>query len=60
MVALKNEFSSILSKSTNVETSLFKTDKVFIILTLIKIGLSLIREQILTYSVIPFFDDVFA
>ena len=42
----KNEFSSILSKSTNVKTSISKTDQVFMILALIKLGLEFdsIRE----------------
>ena len=49
---LKNEFSSILSKS-NTETSQSKIDQVFMILTLINLELEFenIQEQILTGSV---------
>ena len=39
MPILKNEFSSILPKPTNVETSVSKTDQVFMIHTLIKLEL---------------------
>ena len=49
---LKNEFSSILSKS-NTETSQSKIDQVFMILTLLNLELEFenIQEQILTGSV---------
>ena len=62
MAALKNEFSSILPKSTNAKTSLSKTNQVFMILTLIKLEIEFdsIQKQILTGSTIPSFDDVFA
>ena len=62
LIALKNEFSSILPKSTNAETSLSKTDQVFMILTLIKLESEFdnIQEQILIGSIIPSFDEVFA
>ena len=62
MAALKDEFSSILPKSTNAKTSLSKTNQVFMILTLIKLGIEFdnIQKQILSGSTIPSFDDVFA
>ena len=50
MSALKDELISILSKSTNTETSLSKTDRVFMIILLLNLGPDFenIREQILT------------
>ena len=38
MSALKNEFSSIMPKSTNVETSQSKINRVLMILTLLSLG----------------------
>ena len=62
MATLKNEFSSILPKSTDVETSQSKTDQVFMILTLIKLGIEFesVREQILTGLAISSFNEIFA
>ena len=62
LAVLENEFYYILPKSTNVEASISKTDKVFLILALIKIKpkFDSIQEQILTGSTIPSFDEVFA
>ena len=61
MSALKNEPLSVLSNATDVETYLSNMDQIFIILTLIKLGSNFddIREQILTSSAIPTFDDIF-
>ena len=39
MFALRNEFSSILPKSIDAKTSQSKTDQVFMILTLLNLGL---------------------
>ena len=62
MSALKDELISILPKSTNTETSLSKMDRVFMIILLLNIGLDFenIREQILTGTVIPNFDEALA
>ena len=62
MFALRNEFSSILPKSIDAETSQSKTDQVFMILTLRNLGLEFenIWEQILIGSVVPTFVEVFA
>ena len=62
MSALKNELLSVLLKVTDVETYLSSIDLIFMILTLIKLGTEFdnIREQILTGSAIPTFDDIFA
>ena len=60
--ALKDELISILPKSTNIETSLSKMDRVFMIILLLKLELDFenIREQILTGAVIPNFDEALA
>ena len=62
MSALKNELLFVLPKVTDVETYLSNMDQIFMILTLIKLGTEFynIREQILTGSTIPTFDDIFA
>ena len=62
MSALKNELLSVLPKVTDVEAYLSSIDLIFMILTLIKLGTKFdnIREQILTGSAIPTFDDIFA
>ena len=62
MFALKDELISILPKSTNTETSLFKMDRVFMIILLLNLGPDFenIREQILTGAVIPDFDEALA
>ena len=62
MSALKDKLISILSKSTNTETSLSKIDRVFMIILLLNLGLDFenIREQILTRAVIPNFDEALA
>ena len=62
MSALKNELLFVLPKVTNVETYLSNMDQIFMILTLIKLGIEFdnIREQILIGSTIPTFDDIFA
>ena len=62
MSALMDELISILPKSTNTETSLFKIDRVFMIILLLNLGPDFenIREQILTGEVIPDFDDALA
>ena len=56
--------SSYLScpKATDAKTYLSNMDQIFMILTLIKLGTEFdnIREQILTGSTIPTFDDIFA
>ena len=46
MSALKDELISILTKSTNTETSLSKMDRVFMIILLLNLGLDFenIRE----------------
>ena len=46
MSNLKDELISILPKSTNTETSLFKMDRVFMIILLLNLGLDFenIRE----------------
>ena len=61
MSAFKDELISILSKSTNAETSLSKMDQVMIIL-LLNLGPDFenIREQILTGAIIPNFDEALA
>ena len=60
--ALKNVLLSVLPKVTDAKTYLFNMDQIFMILTLIKLGIEFdnIREQILTGSIIPTFDDIFA
>ena len=62
MSALKDELAFNLSKSTNVETSQLKMDRVFMIILLLNLGPDFenIREQILTVSVIPNFDEALA
>ena len=62
MFALKDELISILPKSTNIETSLSKMDRVFMIILLLNLGPDFenIREQILTGAVIPYFDEALA
>ena len=62
MFALKNEILSVLPKATDAKTYLSNMDQIFIILTLINLGTEFdnIREQILTSSAIPTFDDIFA
>ena len=53
--ALKDELISILPKSTYIETSLSKMDRVFMIILLLNLGPDFenIQEQILTGAVIP-------
>ena len=62
MSALKDELISILPKSTNIETSLSKMDRVFMIILLLNLGPDFenIQEQILIGAVIPNFDEVLA
>ena len=62
MSTLKDELISILPKSTNTETSLFKMDRVFMIILLLNLGPDFenIWEQILTGAVIPNFDETLA
>ena len=62
MSTLKNELLSVLPKVTDAETYLSNMDQIFMILTLIKLGTEFdnIREQILTGSTIPTFNDIFA
>ena len=62
MSTLKDELISILSKSTNTETSLSKMDRVFMIILLLNLGPNFenIWEQILTGAVIPNFDKALA
>ena len=59
MSAFKEELASNLPKSTNVDTSQSKIDRVFIIILLLNLGLDFenIREQILIGVVIPNFDE---
>ena len=56
------ELISILPKVIDSKTYLSDMDQIFMILTLIKLGIEFdsIRDQILTGSVIPTFDDIFA
>ena len=60
--AFKDELISILPKSTNIETSLSKMDRVFMIILLLNLGSDFenIQEQILTGAVIPDFDEALA
>ena len=62
MFALKNELISVLPKVTDSKTYLSNMDQIFMIRTLIKLGIEFnnIREQILIGSTIPNFDDIFA
>ena len=62
MSAVKDELAFILAKSTIVETSLSKMDRVFIIILLLNLGPDFenIREQTLTGAVISNFDEVLA
>ena len=62
MSALENELLSVLPNVTDAKTYLSNMDQIFMILTLIKLGTKFdnIREQILTCSTIPTFDDIFA
>ena len=62
MSTLKDELISIFPKSTNIETSLSKMDRVFMIIFLLNLGPDFenIREQILTRAVIPNFVEVLA
>ena len=59
MFAFKDELVSILPKSTNAETSQSKMGRVFMIILLLNLELDFenIREQILTGTVIPNFDE---
>ena len=61
MSALKDEFISIFPKSTNIETSLSKMDRVFMIILLLNLepDFENIREQILTGAVISNFNEAF-
>ena len=62
MYALNDELITILPKSTNIEASLSKMDRVFIIILLLNLkpDFENIWEQILTIAVIPNFDEVLA
>ena len=62
MSALKNELLFVLPKVTNAKAYLSNMDQIFIILTLIKLGIEFdnIWEHILIGSTIPTFDDIFA
>ena len=62
MSNLKDELASILSKSTNVETSQSKMDQVFMVILLLNLGPGFenIWEQILTRAVISNFDEALA
>ena len=62
MSALKDELISILPTSTNIETSMSKMDRVFMIILLLNLGPDFenTREQILTGVVIPNFDEALA
>ena len=62
MFALKDELVSILPKSTSVETSQSKMDRVFMIILLLNLGPDFenIQEQILIGAVIPNFDEALA
>ena len=62
MFALKNELLYVLPKATDVKTYLSNTNQILMILTLIKLCIEFnnIREQILTSSAIPTFNDIFA
>ena len=62
MSALQNELTSILSKSTNIETSQSKMDRVFMIVLLLKLRLDFenIREEKLIGAIIPNFDKALA
>ena len=62
MSALEDELISILPKSTNIETSLSKMDRVFMMILLLNFwpDFENIREQILTGAVIPNFDETLA
>ena len=61
MSALKNELISVMPKVTNSKACLSNMDQILMILTLIKLGIEFdnIREQILTGSTIPTFNDIF-
>ena len=60
--ALKDELISILPKSTNIETSMSKMDRVFMIILLFNLGPDFenILEQILTEAVKPNFNEALA
>ena len=62
MSALKNELLYVLPKVTDAKTYVSNMDQIFMILTLIKLGIEFdnIQEHILTNSTIPTFDDIFA
>ena len=62
MSTLKDELISLLPKSTNIETSLSKMDRVFMIILLLNLGPDFenIQEQILTGAIIPNFDEALA
>ena len=62
MAALKDELASILLKSTNVETSKLKIDRVFMIILLLNLNPNFekCREQILTEAVVSSFDEALA
>ena len=61
MSALKNELLYVLPKVTDAETYLSNMDQIFMIVIRIKHGTKFdnIREQVLTGSTIPTFDDIF-
>ena len=62
MFVLKNELKSIMFKVTDSKTYLSNMDQIFMILTLIKLGIEFdnTQEQIFTDSAIQTFDDIFA
>ena len=61
MSTLKNELIFVLPKVTDSKTYLSNMDQMFMILTLIKLGIEFDNfwEQILTRPAIPTFDDIF-
>ena len=62
MSALNDELISILPKSNNIDTSLSKMDRVFIIILLFNHGPNFenIRERILIEEIIPKIDEALA
>ena len=61
MSALKNKLIFVLPKVNDAKTYLSDMDQIFMILTLIKLGIEFdnIWEQIPNGSAIPTFDDIF-
>ena len=61
-MCIEKELLYVMPKVSDAKTYLSNIDQIFMILTLVKLGTKFdnIREQILTSSTIPTFDEIFA